>query len=83
MRGCEGEAKTRSPSAEFQMSAKLAMTSDGKKFMWDGKVYATDEAAMGAAESYRNNDFDVRIVKEENNVLVYSRRVVKQGVPAS
>jgi hypothetical protein len=61
------------------MSATLAMTTDGKKFMWDGNIYATHEEAVGAAESYRSNDFDVRIVKEENNVLVYSRRVVKGG----
>lgn len=65
------------------MSAKPAMTSDGKKFMWDGNLYATHEASVAAAESYRNNDFDVRIVKEDNNFLVYSRRVVREGVPAS
>jgi hypothetical protein len=61
------------------MTAKLAMTSDGKKFMWDGNVYATHEESVAAAESYRNCDFDVRIVKEESNFLVYSRRVVKEG----
>jgi len=65
------------------MNTKLTMTSDGSKFMWDGNDFATHEEAVAAAESYRNNNFEVRIVRQENNFSVYSRRVIKEAVPAS
>jgi hypothetical protein len=65
------------------MSANLAMISDGKKFMWDGKLYSTNEGASEAEQSYRTNGFEVRMVQEEGKFLVYTRRVVKQVPVAS
>jgi hypothetical protein len=65
------------------MSANLAMISDGKKFMWDGQSYATKEEASVAEQSYRKENFEVRVVEQEGKFLVYTRRVVKEVVAAS
>ncbi len=62
------------------MSPNLALISDGKKFMWDGRLYANEEAAAKAAQSYRNNNFEIRRLEQDENFLVYTRRVVKQVV---
>jgi hypothetical protein len=60
---------------------------DGKKFMWDGVVYPTQEEAQGVVEKYKKDNFEVESVKEENQFLVYTRRVVKEivldGKPAA
>jgi hypothetical protein len=65
------------------MSANLAMISDGKKFMWDGRLYTTKEEASGLEQSYRNDNFEVRMVEQEGKFLVYTRRVVKEVVVAA
>lgn len=65
------------------MSANLTMISDGKKFMWDGQLYATKEEASGREQSYRNDNFDVRVVEQEGKFLVYTRRIVKEVVVAA
>jgi hypothetical protein len=65
------------------MSANLTMISDGKKFMWDGQLYATKEEASGAEQSYRNDNFEVRVVEQEGKFLLYTRRIVKEVVVAA
>jgi len=65
------------------MSANLAMISDGKKFMWDGQVYATKEEACAAEQSYRKDNFEVRLVEQDQQFLVYTRRAVKEAVAVS
>jgi hypothetical protein len=65
------------------MSANLSMISDGKKFMWDGQLYATREEASGMEQSYRNDNFEVRVAEQEGKFLVYTRRVVKEVVVAA
>jgi hypothetical protein len=62
------------------MSPNLAMISDGKKFMWDGQLYDTREEASRTGESYRNENFEIRMVEEGGKFLVYTRRVVKEVV---
>ncbi|MGD1214441.1 MAG: hypothetical protein ABR861_05590 [Terriglobales bacterium] len=62
------------------MSPDLAMISEGKKFMWDGQLYDTREEASRIEESYRNDNFEVRMVEEGGKFLVYTRRVVKEVV---
>ena len=62
------------------MSPDLAMISDGKKFMWDGQLYDNREEASRTGASYRNDDFEVRMVEEGGKFLVYTRRVVKEVV---
>jgi hypothetical protein len=62
------------------MSPTLAMISDGKKFMWDGRLYDTKQEASSAGVTYQNDNFEVRIVEEDGKFLVYTRRVVEQAV---
>jgi hypothetical protein len=51
---------------------------DSKKFMWDGKIYETEEEAKSVAESYQKDNFETRIISEEGKYLVYNRREVKE-----
>jgi hypothetical protein len=51
---------------------------DGKKFMWDGVVYPTQEEAQGVVEKYKKDNFEVEFVEEGGQFLVYTRRVVKE-----
>ena len=62
------------------MSPDLAMIRDGKKFMWDGQLYDDREEAARAAESYRNENFQIQIVEEGGKFLVYTRRTIKEWV---
>jgi hypothetical protein len=64
------------------MSANLAMISDGKKFMWDGQLYATKEEVSGTERSYRDDNFEVRVVEQEGKFLLYTRRIVKGAIVA-
>ncbi|MFZ0796427.1 MAG: hypothetical protein WCA13_10405 [Terriglobales bacterium] len=65
------------------LTPKLNMISDGKKFMWDGQVYDSREEAGRTAESYQKENFQIQMVEEGGKFLVYSRRpVVGVAVPA-
>ena len=64
------------------MSANLAMISDGKKFMWDGRPYASREEASTVREACQNDGFEVLVLEEDGKFLIYTRREVK-GVAAS
>jgi hypothetical protein len=59
------------------MNPNLALVSDGKKFMWDGRVYATREEAAAVREACQNDGFEVRMVEEGEKFLIYTRRTVK------
>ena len=52
----------------------------GKKFMWDGVVYASKEEAQDVMEKYKKDNFEVEFIEEEKQYLVYTRRVVKEIV---
>ncbi len=58
------------------MSENLAMISDGKKFLWDGQLYDSEESALIAEQSYHNDNFEVRVVQREGYYLLYTRRAV-------
>jgi hypothetical protein len=58
----------------------LSRIINGKKFMWDGVVYPTQEEAQSVVEKYKKDNFEVEFVKDENQFLVYTRRVVKEIV---
>ena len=62
------------------MSPTLSLLRDGKKFMWDGRVYATREQAASAAEAYQQDNFEVQMAEGEGKFFVYSRRIVKEVV---
>lgn len=57
------------------MDTPLARKVNGKKFMWDGVVYDSDESAQQVMEGYANEGFEVEKVVEGDQFLVYSRRV--------
>jgi hypothetical protein len=65
------------------MNPNLALVSDGKKFMWDGRLYDAREDASLAVEGYRNNNFEVLTAEEGGKFLVYTRRVVREVVVAA
>jgi hypothetical protein len=48
---------------------------DGKKFMWDGVVYDSDDQAQQIMEGYAKDGFEVQKFVNEDQFLVYSRRV--------
>lgn len=48
--------------------------------MWDGIVYPSQEEAQNVMEKYKKDNFEVEFLKEENQCLVYTRRVVKEIV---
>jgi hypothetical protein len=60
------------------MSPNLAMISNGKKFMWDGRSYATRKEADCAQASYQKDKFEVWTVEQDGKLLVYTRRTVKE-----
>lgn len=60
------------------MNPNLSLVSDGKKFMWDGRLYATREEASTVREASQNDGFEVRVVQEGDMFVVYTRRTVKR-----
>jgi hypothetical protein len=57
------------------MDIPLARKVNGKKFMWDGAVYDSDESAQQVMEDYAKDGFEVEKFVEDGQFLVYSRRV--------
>ena len=57
------------------MDIPLARKVNGKKFMWDGIVYDSDESAQQVMEGYAKDGFEVEKFVEGGQFLVYSRRV--------
>jgi hypothetical protein len=53
---------------------------DDKKFMWDGKEYESEEEAKSAEKEYLENKFEVRVLREGDKILLYTRRVVTEIV---
>jgi len=53
---------------------------DGHKFMWDGEVYASRDAAESRRTEYADRGFETQLTEEENGFLVYTRRVVTEVV---
>ncbi|MFZ0911982.1 MAG: hypothetical protein WBQ76_16410 [Candidatus Korobacteraceae bacterium] len=58
------------------MSPNISLVRDGKKFMWDGRPYASQDEASHAGETYRNAGFEIFTAEVEGQFLVYTRRVV-------
>jgi hypothetical protein len=53
---------------------------DDKKFMWDGVEYASEDEAKVAEKEYLDNNFEVRLVREDGKLQVFTRRVVTEIV---
>ena len=57
------------------MSIPLAMKFEGKKYMWDGMTYQSEDQARQAMETYSKDGFEVQLVAENHQHLVYTRRI--------
>ena len=56
------------------LSAKI----DGKKFMWDKSMYASEAEAREKMAAYENDGFEAACLTEEGNFLVYTRKVITE-----
>ena len=53
---------------------------EGKKFMWDGAEYDSDDQAAAKEKEYAEKGFEVRTVRKGGKVFLYTRRVVTEIV---
>ena len=53
---------------------------EGKKYMWDGQEYDTEEQASSVEKQYTEKGFEVQMWREEGKVLIYTRRIVTEIV---
>ena len=53
---------------------------DKKKFMWDGKTYISESEAINVKAEYEKNNFETRIVQEEEKYFLFTRRLVTEIV---
>ena len=53
---------------------------NGKKFMWDGVTYDSEDAALETKKRYQDDKFEVELIKEDQQPLLYTRRVVTEIV---
>lgn len=62
------------------MAPQIARFFDGHKYMWDGEVYESRDAAEAKRKAYGDNEFETRLVEDPEGHLVYTRRVVTEVV---
>ncbi len=67
-------------ASQDPISPNPSVSIDGKKFLWDGHVFATCDAATGQADTYKKDNFEVHMVEVSGSYLLYTRRVVKEVV---
>lgn len=51
---------------------------EGKKFMWDGRTYESEDKAKETEGEYQKEGFETLIINEGNDSFVYTRRVVTE-----
>ena len=51
---------------------------DGKKFMWDGLEYDSEEKAGSVEKKYAEKGFEVQACREDGKVFLYTRRLVTE-----
>ena len=49
---------------------------NGKKFMWDNVVYESKKEAQDLMEKFKKDNFEVELIEEDKQFLLYTRRVV-------
>ena len=60
--------------------ADISKIIDGKKFMWDGQTYGSEKEAQDVKQKYEGDKFEVRLLQEGDQYLLYTRRVVTEIV---
>jgi hypothetical protein len=58
----------------------VAKIINGKKFMWDGVLYESENEAQDVKQKYENDDFEVELIEEEKQHFLYTRKVVTEIV---
>lgn len=51
---------------------------DEKKFMWDGRTYASESEATNMKAEYEKNNFETRMVHEEEEYFLFTKRIVTE-----
>ena len=59
---------------------ELARIFNGKKFMWDGRVYDNEKERREIGQKYKDDGFEVELVDEGGEYFLFTRRVVKEVV---
>jgi len=59
---------------------ELARIFNGKKFMWDGRVYTEEKERREISQKYKEDGFEVELVEEDNQYFLFTRRVVTEVV---
>ncbi len=67
-------------AAKVPVNPNRAVTIDGKKFLWDGRLFENQSDASSAAQAYRKDNFEVQMVEMDGTYLIYTRRTVKEVV---
>ena len=53
---------------------------DEKKFMWDGRTYISESEAINIKVEYEKNNFETRMVQEEEEYFLFTKRVVTEVI---
>ena len=56
----------------------LSFNIDGKKFMWDKAIYASEAEAKEKMAVYEKDGFEAACSTEEGKYLVYTRKVITE-----
>jgi hypothetical protein len=56
----------------------LSSNIDGKKFMWDKAIYASEAEAKEKMAVYENDGFEAACLTEEGKYLVYTRKTITE-----
>jgi len=67
-----------SVNLQDSLHPKLSVVVNNKKFLWDGRFYELFEEAYRQAETYKDDNFEVHLLEQDNQHLLYTRRVVKE-----
>ncbi len=59
---------------------ELARIFNGKRFMWDGEVYADEKGRREVRQKYKDDGFEVELVEEDNQYFLFTRRVVTEVI---
>ena len=51
---------------------------NGKKFMWDAVVHESEQEAQDLKKKYMNDGFEVELVEEDGQHLIYTRKVITE-----
>lgn len=56
---------------------------EGRKFMWDGKMYETRAEAEAAQAAYEQESFETHVMPDDGKFRVYSRRMAAEQAATS